>query len=91
MTRVLKNLETKIDINDFDRKIKCLENERTEIILSQTLRKNNVIYNEMVFSTRDKHKHLDIVLKIKKYDRVWLDNRNMIVAFWHYKKEMLYY
>lgn len=89
--KVLKNIEKTIDLNNFTYTFKCPQNMETDQKIAVILRKNNISVLDEYFNTRDAHEHLDIAIQIKKYDKVWINEDNIILAFWDHKSEFLYY
>lgn len=89
--RVLKNIEKTIDFNNFTYTLKFPQDIKTYQKIADILRKNNISSLYEHFNTRDSHKDLDIAMQIKKYDSVWINEHNVILAFWDHKSEVLYY
>jgi len=91
MYQVLMEAQRNIDINSFSNKVFLEETEKLETQMTIILKKNRISTSNVFFNTRKRHVHLDIVLKVKKFDYIWKDNNGNIIAYWdHGSKNLIY-
>ena len=95
MIPVLMDIYKNINIKDFENSKDIEEGEYTEkkimTILVKDIGKNKIKYYKMKFGTRFIYISSDSVSKIIKYDRVYFDNFDNIIAFWNHKNGKLYW
>ena len=78
-----------ININNFSNKILMKQSSSLEEKMADELRKNGIPTNNVFFNTKKTHKHLDIVEEVIKYDYLWKNDYENIVAFWDHKSQKL--
>ncbi len=90
MLKVVRDYDKMIKASNFSKKFKISQSASLDTRLSETLRSNEIKFDRCFFNTESGHSHLDKVDRIVKYDYVWLNRKDEIVAFWDRKLGILF-
>ena len=91
MLKVMQREKVDINVSNFKRSVFMKDDQKFDERARGVFKEHNFGFLKEIFLTKKNHAKLDIYLQIKKYDSIWIDKHDNIVAYWDHNTKLLYY
>jgi hypothetical protein len=89
--KVIRGLELQLDLSKFKRIKAIKESPNFEWDVSQAFKKHSLVPAKETFNSSRRHIGLDLGEQVVKYDYVWFDADDQVIAFYNHKDQKLYF